>query len=64
VIRPNLELRLKPPPPPPNRQNFCVGFLQEGTQVNGANVVGPAEPSGTIVHMIFHESIKQTTTTR
>jgi hypothetical protein len=59
VTRPNLEVRFKHPP---NQQKICVGFLQEGTQVIGANGVGPARPSGMVVPMIFHEYIKQTTT--
>jgi hypothetical protein len=47
---------------PPLDKNFCAGCFQEGTRVPGKNLVGPAVPSVTAVPMIFHRSIKTTTT--
>jgi hypothetical protein len=57
VIRPNLEVRRYLP-----SKNFCAGCLQKGTRMLGENIVGSAKPSVTVVPMIFHKSIKSTTT--
>jgi hypothetical protein len=47
---------------PPLDKIFFAGCLQEGTRVPGENLVGPAVPSDTGVPMIFHKSVKTTTT--
>jgi hypothetical protein len=57
VIRPNLEVR----PYLPSTKFLCRMFAG-GDTCPGENIVGPTVPSDTVVPMIFHKSIKTTTT--